>query len=164
MITSRCWPIDFAQDYYSKEYKGDFGFHSEGLFQAEYIPQVPLDFAFNPDVAIGTVSLPLSDNATYKQLGYWLIKVNDRPSETTANVTAIYCGEESQATDVRAQIMAGANVTDLADQYSQYTSIGQHGELGVVSTSDNISLDFNNYVFDPDAEARRMEHSHPGQY
>jgi len=139
----------YAQGYFSQEYKGDFGMHSAAVLRANEIPEVPIDFAFGPDGTIGSVSQPLTDNTSYKQLGYWLIKVDDRPSDTTANVTAIYCANEPDALSVKARIDAGDNVADLADQYSQYTDVGQHGELGIMNSTNNVSDTFNGYVFNP---------------
>jgi len=139
---------EYAQGYFSQSYKGDFGFHCALYFNVNYIPGVPVDYAFG-DTTTGAVSPPLSDNTSYKQLGYWVIKVNDKPSDTTANVTALLLGDKTEALAVKAQLENGDNVTALADLYSQYTDAqDKHGELGIIKYSDNISVDFNGYVFD----------------
>jgi len=141
---------EYAQGYFSQEYKGDFGFHSAGAFRAMQIPAVPVDYALGPDATTGTLSPPLPDDTSYKQLGYWLLKVNDRPSGTSANVTALLLSNRAEAMVIREQLENGDNVTELADQYSHYTAAqDKHGELGVINASDNISGDFNGYVFDP---------------
>jgi parvulin-like peptidyl-prolyl isomerase len=140
----------YGQGYFTQTYKGDFGFHNAGYFTTEYIPTVPVAYAFSDNATTGTVSEPLTDNTSYKQLGYWVLRVNDIPKDGSANVTGLLLNSLGTAQDVRAKLVNGDNVTALADQYSQYTSAAdKHGELGVIIATDNISPDFNGYVFDP---------------
>ena len=48
---------------------------------------------------------------------------------------------------------AGANLGPIADNLSQYsTSQQNHGEIGVMSVTENISDIFNGYVFSPTTE------------
>jgi hypothetical protein len=141
---------EYAQGYFSQSYKGDFGFHSAAYFLSKQIPSVPVTYALGPDATTGTLSPPLADTASYKQLGYWIIRVNDRPSDTTANVTAILLGNQAEALAIKAQLESSDNVTALADRYSQYTDAqDKHGELGVISATANVTDIFYAYVIDP---------------
>jgi parvulin-like peptidyl-prolyl isomerase len=149
---------EYGQGSITKDNKGDFGLHPEAVFISKQVPAVAVEYAFSEEAKVGTVSPPLSDNSSYKQVGYWLIKVNDRPAEGSATVTALLMSNEDEAKTVRAKLVAGDNVAALASQYSQYTS-AQDGELGIVSASDNtsdtptyISAKFHEYVFDPSIE------------
>jgi parvulin-like peptidyl-prolyl isomerase len=144
---------EYAQDYYSKSSQGDFGYHPASIFVTNMGTTIPEEFAFGKDVKTGAVSSPLSDNASYKQVGYWLIRVNERPAENSANVSAILLKDKIEAALIRSQLAAGGDAAALADQYSQYTGAsGMHGELGIKSYSDNVSDAFNGYVFNPATE------------
>ncbi len=146
----------YAQNTYSKTAKGDYGLHPRAILQEETDSAIPLDFAFGAEA--GELSPPLSDNATYKQVGYWLINVLDRPSDNGTMVDALYLSSRDQALDIKARLEAGDNLSALADQYSQYTpSKEKHGELGVITKpSDNtttaVSMLFDAYVFNPATE------------
>jgi parvulin-like peptidyl-prolyl isomerase len=56
------------------------------------------------------------------------------------------------AQSIKDQLDSGANVTALADQYTQYTDVGKGGELGIMSSSTNVSSAFNGYVYDPNVK------------
>jgi parvulin-like peptidyl-prolyl isomerase len=140
----------YGQGYFTTSYKGDFGFHNATYFNTEYIPSVPVNYAFADNITTGTLSPALPDSVSYKQMGYWMIRVNDRPTADTANVTALLLSNKGEALSARAQLEAGDNITELADKYSQYTDAkDKHGELGLISATDNISNDFYAYVIDP---------------
>jgi parvulin-like peptidyl-prolyl isomerase len=145
---------EYAQDSYSKSVNGDYGLHPRSILQNETKSDVPLDYAFGAEV--GDVSPPLSDNASEKWLGYWLINVLDRPSDNETTVDALYLSSEEQALEIKARLEAGDNLTALADEYTQYApSKEKHGELGVLTApSDNltstVSTVFDRYAFDPD--------------
>jgi parvulin-like peptidyl-prolyl isomerase len=143
----------YGQGYYTQSYKGDFGFHTADYFRVNYIPDVPIDYAFSDGTSAGTFSSPLADNKSYKQLGYWLIRVNDLPTDTTANVTAILLGNKNDALAVKARLDNGEDVAALSDEFNQYSQAkDKQGELGVIAYSDNISPDFNGYVFSPSTQ------------
>ncbi|OGO17706.1 MAG: hypothetical protein A2Z15_03290 [Chloroflexi bacterium RBG_16_50_11] len=144
---------EYATNTYSKINKGDYGWHPASILIDQVGSNIPLDYAFNADRIAGDVSAPLSDNESYKQMGYWLIRVNERPTEDSANVSAIYLGSEEEVLAVRARLEAGAELGPIADELSQYsTSKEKHGELGLITTSDNITDAYNGYVFSPAAE------------
>ena len=146
----------YAQDTYSKAVKGDFGLHPRVILQEETDSDVPLDFAFGAEA--GAVSPPLSDNQTFKGIGYWLLKVVERPSDNGTIVQALYLSSRDEALEIKARLEAGENLGALADQYSQYTpSKEKHGELGLIAKpSDNtttvVSMLFDAYVFNPATE------------
>jgi parvulin-like peptidyl-prolyl isomerase len=145
---------EFGQDYYSQNVnQGDFGMHVRDVLKDQVSSAVPLDYAFSAPV--GELSQPLSDNETYKQSGYWLIKLVDRPEEGKVNVQALFVGNEALALDVRARLEAGtAALSDMADKYSEYSvSKDKHGDLGVIDVSDNSTFTkaFGDYVFNPES-------------
>jgi hypothetical protein len=135
---------EFGMGYFSQNSLGDFGLHPKSSFKSSQIPAVPLDYAFLPDTTVGAVSAPLADNVSYKQMGYWLILVNDRPTETTANVTAILCTDIETAESLKLKLETGGDITALATQFTQYTT-APNGALGVISSSENTS-DTPNYL------------------
>lgn len=142
----------YAVDALSKSNNGSYGFHSESIFK-NTLNSIPLDYAFSANVGPGDVSIPLSDNASSKSVGYWLIRLNERPTEDSANVSAVYLNGEEEALSIRERLEAGEELGPIADQYSQYvTSQQNHGEMGIVSTSDNVSNAFNGYVFNAETE------------
>lgn len=141
---------EFAQNYYSKNVnKGDFGWHPRAILEEQLGYSIPIDYAFSAEV--GTLSAPLYDEEAYMQLGYWLLRVNGRPTEDSANVSALLISSEELAEDVRARLEAGEDLGPIADDLSNYSlSRDKHGELGVVPQSDNISDPFNGYTFNPE--------------
>jgi hypothetical protein len=143
----------YATNYYSKTNQGDYGWHPASILKNQLGSTIPLDFAFNADVKAGDLSTPLSDNASSKQLGYWLIRINDRPDEESANVSAILLSSEAEALSIKARLEAGEELAAIADNLSQYSpSKEKHGELGMITTSENITDAYNGYVFNPSTE------------
>lgn len=147
----------YAQNYYSKNVnKGDYDWHPRGILKEQLGSDVPIDFAFGAEP--GTLSAPLSDNETYKQLGYWLIKVLEKQEEGGAQVQALFLSSQEEALNIKARLESGDNLTALADQYSQYSpSKEKHGELGLIlppasANTSAISVTFDGYVFDPATE------------
>jgi len=144
---------EYGQDYYSKNLnQGDFGLHVRDVLKDRVSSAIPLDYAFS--AAVGSLSPPLTDNETSKQSGYWLLKIVGRPSSDNVDVQALLVSDNVVATDVRAQLVAGGSLSDLADKYTQYSlSQSGHGNLGVISESENTTFTaaFNNYVFDPES-------------
>ena len=146
----------YAQNYTSKQNKGDYGWHPASILLPQLGSSIPIDFAFGANVTAGALSPPLSDNDSSKQLGYWLLRVNDRPEEGSANVSALLLSSQAEAESIKTKLEAGTNnLTALADEFSQYSPSKEgHGELGMVPEegSGNITAVFNNYVFNPDTE------------
>ncbi|MBN1160641.1 MAG: peptidylprolyl isomerase [Dehalococcoidales bacterium] len=144
---------EYAQNYYSKQNGGDFGWHPIDVLEGQLGSEIPLEYIKDMNVKPGDVSPPLSDNESYKKLGYWLIRVNEKSDEGSANVSAIYLSDEETAISVRSRLEAGEELAVIADTLSQYSPTKvQHGELGVVYNTENITDIFNGYVFSPTVE------------
>jgi parvulin-like peptidyl-prolyl isomerase len=141
---------EFAQNYYSKNInQGDFGWHPRSIYEYQLNSDMAIDYAFSAEV--GSLSDPLYDEGAYKQVGYWLLKVNDRPDEETANVSALLIGSQELAEDIKERLEAGEELGPIADEYTNYTlSKEGHGELGLVHISEEVSEPFDNYVYNPD--------------
>jgi len=143
---------EYAQNYTSKQNKGDYGWHPASILLSQTGSSIPIDYAFGAEA--GALSPPLTDNDSSKQLGYWLLKVNARiPEEESANVSALLIGSEVQAKEIKARLESGEELGPIADEFSQYSPSKEgHGELGVIDVSENISDVFNGYVVDPSIE------------
>jgi parvulin-like peptidyl-prolyl isomerase len=138
----------YVVDAASKEIDGDYGWHPLSIFKINFYSTVPYDYIAGEGIKAGDVSEGLADNTSYKKLGYWLIKLNERIDETTSNVSAILLTNEEQAIEVRARLLAGEELGPIADNLSQYNpSLTQHGELGLVYASDTVSTVFDEYVY-----------------
>lgn len=141
----------YAVDQASKDVSGNYSWHPIAVFKEKLFSTVPYDYLAQNDVKAGDISDNLSDSSSYKKLGYWLVRVNEKTSETSANVSALFLSSEEEALAVRARLMAGEDMGPIADNLSQYNlSAAQHGELGIVSASDNTSAVLNAYVFNQD--------------
>jgi hypothetical protein len=144
---------EFGQDYYSKSVnQGDFGWHPRDVLKDQLSSAIPLDYAFSAEV--GTLSPPLSDNETYKQLGYWLIYLTDRPEEGKVHVKALVVSDNVTAMDVKARLETGTlSLADAVDEYNSYSlSTETSGDFGIIDISENgtFTAAFNAYVWDPD--------------
>ena len=133
---------------------GVFDWHPASVLSSDISTSIPVDWAFNQNTIKGQISDALTDNASSKELGYWLIRINQAAGQTadgniSADVSALLLSSEAEATRIKAQLESGADLATLADKYSQYTPTQQaHGTITAVQ-SDNISDNFNNYVFNP---------------
>lgn len=137
----------YAVDSASASNNGDYGWHPLSILKNKIYTAVPLDYVSRTDAKAGDISQPLTDNTSYKKVGYWLIRVNERPSPETANVSAIFLSSEEEALDVRAKLLAGEPLGPLADTLSQNeVSKANHGEMGLKSISENISTVYDTYV------------------
>jgi parvulin-like peptidyl-prolyl isomerase len=148
---------EYGQNYYAKnEPYGDFGWHPAEVLKNDFETTIPIDYAVSAQP--GDVSLPLSDNTSSKQLGYWLINVLSMSENETAGVQALLLSSRDEALEIRARLESGDNLSALADEYSQYSpSRENHGDLGTVTkpvtaNTTAISQAFDGYVFDPATE------------
>jgi hypothetical protein len=141
----------YAQNYYSKNVnKGDFGWHVRSILKSQVGTEIPLDYAFSAKP--GVLSPPITDNETYKQWGYWLIKVVDRPEEGKANVQALFVSDNVVAMDIKGKLEANTvSLGDMAEKYTQYSlSKEKKGDLGLIDKEDSTYTDtFSTYVFNP---------------
>ncbi len=146
---------EYALNSNSKDNEGDYGWHPASILEEDLGSSIPVDYAFG--AAVGELSQPLSDNESYKSIGYWLTKVYARPSENESAVYAIYLSSQEQALEIRDRLEAGESLEDLAEEYSQYTeSKEKYGDLGLLTRTDNtatlVSATFDEYIFNPDTE------------
>ncbi len=133
-----------ALNYYSKNINsGDFGWHPREVLRDQLGSDIPTDFALT--AKIGAVSEPLYDPDMNKQLGYWLIRVNEILSEDQANVDALLVSSRALAEQLKPQLEASDNISPLADEYTNYFE-EKHGYLGNVNKA-NMTDYFNGYVF-----------------
>jgi len=146
----------YGQNYYSKNAPfGDFGWHPAEVLQSRFDTLIPIDYAFSAEA--GDVSPPLSDNESYKQLGYWLINVLGISTEDDAEVQALYLSNQQEAFDIKARLESGDNISALAEQYSQYTPSKENGgKLEPIArptgNATTISEVFDGYIFNPATE------------
>ena len=84
----------------------------------------------------GVLSNPLYDDTVTKTFGYWVIKVvekNDATDTTSAviHIQGILMGNEQVANDVIDKLNAGADIDELAQEYSELSGGADSGaELG----------------------------------
>jgi parvulin-like peptidyl-prolyl isomerase len=141
---------EFSLNDYTKNNKGDVGWHPEGVLAALLGSSVPGEYAFSSEV--GVLSQPRYDEGKTKDFGYWLIRVQEKEYEEEAQVQAILLGSEEEAQDVKARLEAGEDVATLAEELSQFEeSQKQGGSLGLVSEGE-MSAAFDEYVFNPEVE------------
>lgn len=129
----------------SRYHEGEFGWHTREIHEDVFSSSVPVDFAFNAEV--GALSPALYDKINSKQVGYWLINVEERLTEEEAVVRAVLLGSEDEARDIRARIDTSDNVSALIAENSQHISSGSAGgEMGPVQKG-RMSETFDEYVF-----------------
>ncbi|MFH1003008.1 MAG: peptidylprolyl isomerase, partial [Chloroflexota bacterium] len=126
---------------------GDLGWLPMGVLPALLGNDTLENAAFQADV--GSLSQPIYDEAAVKDVGYWLIKVLDRQMQPQeAMVQAILLGSEQEADQIRARLVAGEDIGDLAKQYSQLQSAQLSGaDLGWI-TPDIATTAFADFAFD----------------
>jgi len=141
---------ELSIDAYTKNNKGDLGWHPERILTQLLGSSVPGQYAFGSEV--GTLSQPRYDERKSKGLGYWLIRVLEKQYEDEAQVQVVLLGSEEEAKDVRARLEAGEDLATLAEELSQDDeSSKQGGELGVVS-KDELSPVVDEYIYNPEVE------------
>ena len=142
---------EYALDYYAMNVnQGDYGWHPREIYEVQLGSAVAIDYAFSAEP--GVWSEPLFDEEKSKQLGYWLIRVNDIPEEGSANVSAVFLTSEDEAWEIKARLEAGEALGPIAEEYSNYSpSRDKHGELGY-TMPEQISEPFDNYVFAVEVE------------
>lgn len=144
----------YGLDYYSNNPpNSDYGWRPRAVLDFYIGSDIPLDFAFSGEIG---VSGPLQDPEKNKQLGYWVLRVNERPDEASADVSAILAGSLDEAEEVKSRLEAGEDLAALAREYPNYSpSQEKGGELGLIvqpeqtegETGYAISEPFDNYVF-----------------
>ena len=132
---------EFSYDNVTKQYDGNLGWLPE-----ELIPQTIAE-TFN--LTAGGISQPIYDNSTSKDIGYWLIKVNEQDPTNGTNVSAMLLGSKQEALEIKSELDAGGNFSELAKSYSQHSSKYKGGELGWLKANEtnDFSDTFNKVAF-----------------
>ncbi len=142
---------ELSLDDFSKDEKGDLGWHPEDILTALLGTSIPDEYAFSGEV--GVLSEPIYDETITKEVGYWLIKVLDRDEESgDAYVQAILLGSEEEAQEVTARLEAGEDFAELAMELSQHDASKESGgDLGWLVPA-MMSSAFDEFVFDAEIE------------
>jgi len=132
---------EFSYDTRTKEYDGNLGWLPRELMS----PTMAETF----NLTTGGISQPIPDNSTNKSVGYWLIKVNEEDPEKGINVSAMLLGSGQEAVEIKTELDAESNFSELAKNYSQHSSKYKGGELGWLKANEtnDFSDAFNEVAF-----------------
>ncbi len=132
---------EFSYDNNTKQYDGNLGWRPEEL--------MPQTIAETFNLTPGGISQPIYENSTNKSVGYWLIKVNEKDPEKGINVSAMLLGSEQEAVQIKTELDAEGNFSELAKNYSQHSSKYKGGELGWLKANEtnDFSDAFNEVAF-----------------
>ena len=149
---------ELSLDDFSRDEKGDLGWHPEEILTALLGTSIPDEYAFSGEV--GVLSEPIYDEAITKEVGYWLIKVLDRDEESgDAHVQAILLGSEEETQEVTARLEAGEDFAELAMELSQHDASKESGgDLGWLVPA-MMSSAFDEFVFDAEIELGTLSES-----
>ena len=149
---------ELSLDDFSRDEKGDLGWHPEDILTALLGTSIPDEYAFSGEV--GVLSEPIYDETITKEVGYWLIKVLDRDEEAgDAHVQAILLGSEEEAQEVTARLEAGEDFAELAMELSQHDASKESGgDLGWLVPA-MMSSAFDEFVFDAEIELGTLSES-----
>jgi len=127
---------ELSLDSFSKDEKGDLGWHPEDILAELLATSTPGEYAFSSEAVM--LSQPIYDETKTKSVGYWLIEVLERKEESgEAHIQAILLGSEEEAQDVRARLEADENFATLAEEFSQHEATrGSGGDFGWLSPED----------------------------
>lgn len=146
---------ELSLDGFSKDKKGDLGWHPEDILAELLATSIPGEYAFSFET--GVLSQPIYDETKTKVIGYWIIKVLERKQEPEeVRVQAILLGGEEEAQDVRARLEAGEDFATLAEEFSQHTAAKENGgDLGWLARY-KMSFVFDEFAFDPELELETL--------
>ncbi len=117
---------ELSLDSFSKDKKGDLGWHPEDVLVELLATSIPGEHAFSSEVEV--LSQPIYDETKTKSVGYWLVKILDRQQEPEqVHIQAILLGSEKEAQDVRVRLEAGEDFTTLAQELSQHEATRESG-------------------------------------
>ncbi len=125
---------EFSYDNVTKKYDGNLGWLPEEL--------MPQTIAETFNLTPGEISQPICDNSTSKDIGYWLIKVNEEDPEKGINVSAMLLSSEQEALEIKSELDEGSDFSELAKSYSQHSSKYKGGELGWLKEEEKETNDF----------------------
>ncbi len=132
---------EFSYDNNTKEYDGNLGWLPREL--------MPPTMAETFNLTAGEISQPICANSTSKDVGYWLITVSEKDPEKGINVSAMLLGSEQEAMEIKTELDAEGNFSELAKNYSQHSSKYKGGELGWLNANEtnDFSDAFNEVAF-----------------
>lgn len=117
---------ELSLESFSKDEKGDLGWHPEDVLAELLATSVPGEDAFSSEV--GMLGQPIYDETKTKSVGYWLVKILDRQQEPEqVHIQAILLGSEKEAQEVRARLEAGEDFATLAKELSQHEATRENG-------------------------------------
>jgi len=135
----------YSLDELTKNARGDLGWHPKEIFTKYMGYEVPGEWAFNAQV--NELSQPLWDGNVTKKLGYWLVKVMQRGTDTEeVQVKAMLLGSEEEALKVRERLLAGEDFSTVAVEVSQVQGVKESkGDHVVLPGEMNTAVD--DFVF-----------------
>ncbi len=149
---------EFAVDYVARNTnQGDYGWHIQSILEQEIGSTIPAEYAFD-EMGAGDISPPLYDAEKQKQLGYWLINIDQKFTEDEFQVFALYLSSEQEALEIRQRLEDGEDMAALAEEYSQNEkSQTNRGDMGLIVRPDSedtirVSKAFDTYVFGEERE------------
>lgn len=130
---------------FSKTANGDLGWHPLGVLPELLATSVPEDYAFISEV--GALSQPIHDEATIKNIGYWVIEVLEREDEEgKVHVRAMLLSSEQEAQEIIDQLEGGGDFAELAEEFSRdIGSRGEGGDMGWIVTND-VTATFEDFL------------------
>ena len=116
-----------------------------GPLPKELMPNTSIaNAAFN--ITPGDTSQPIYDGNATKNVGYWLIEVTGAQNETI-NAQVMLLGNETEAEQIRAELIGGGNFSALAGNYSQHASKTTGGKLDGLKRGNMGSTTFDQVAF-----------------
>jgi len=136
----------------SQTSNGDLGWRPKDVLPELLGTSVPDDYAFNAQV--GVLSQPIYDEASTKNVGYWLLKVSEREEDSDlSHVHGILLGNEIDAQNARTRLEAGEDFAALAKELSHHeTSKANDGDIGWSVPDDTMGEGFEDFAFDYEVE------------
>lgn len=131
---------DNTMDTYTKDNKGDAGWHPRDVLAELLTSTVPGDWAFN--ASVGELSQPLQDSAKTKEVGYWIIKVIEKKTDPEqVHLQVILLGSEKEANDIRERLVTGDDFATLAKEFSQNAASKEDGGVFEWLTTETLTTD-----------------------
>ncbi len=113
----------------SKSKDGDFGWVPKGILPSLLGDTLLEDKAFSSDTSLNTPTIVAAPDTT-KDVGYWLLKVTETKDEGGTQKLHLYAmllGSQEEASNIKAQLDAGADWATLAKANSQYGDVATDG-------------------------------------
>jgi len=146
---------ELSLESFSKDKKGDLGWHPEDVLAELLATSIPGEYAFGSEV--GVLSQPIYDETKTRSVGYWLIKILDRKQEPEqVHIQAILLGSEKEAQDVRVRLEDGKDFTTLAQEFSQHKATKENGGDFDWLRPGMMSSAFDEFAFNPELELETL--------